>query len=128
MSKYPPTVVAVLVFLLANALVWIGFALLAVAGAHEGLPSEPAVRWIMAGLAFGCGCVLIGLAAALARRIRIAYFLVTAVLAVLAVLTVTDDVGWIDLAYMALVVIPLALLLKDRKWYLRQNSAGLNDR
>lgn len=128
MSKYPPTVVAVLVFLLVNAMVWIGFSVLAAAGAHAGLPSEPAVRWIMAGLAFGCGCVLIGLAAALARRLRIAYFLMTAVLAVLAVLTVTDDVGWIDLAYMALVVVPLALLLKDRKWYLRKDAAVQNDR
>ena len=128
MSKYPPTVVAVLMFLLVNAMIWIGFSVITAAGAHAGLPSEPAVRWIMAGLALGCGCILIGLAAALARRVRIAYYLITAILAVLAVLTITDDVGWIDLAYMGLVVVPLALLLKDRKWYLRKDAAMQNDR
>jgi hypothetical protein len=120
MIRHPPTVIALLAFLLVNALIWIGFAALAAAGAYAGLPADPAVRWLLAGAAFGCGLVLIGLTAALGRRVRIAYYLVTALLVVLAAATFTDDVGWVDMAYFVLVIVPLALLIKDRAWYLKR--------
>jgi lysylphosphatidylglycerol synthetase-like protein (DUF2156 family) len=121
MTKSPLSVNAVLGFLLLSAIIWIGFAVLVVADAYSGLPDDPAVRWIMAGLAFGCSGALFALTWALAKRIRIAYFLVSGLLALLAVLSITDDIGWADLLYLAIVVIPLVLLIKDRSWYLRKD-------
>jgi lysylphosphatidylglycerol synthetase-like protein (DUF2156 family) len=123
-SKYPLSVSAVLLSLLLSAFIWFGFAVLVLAGAHPGLPKDTAVQWIMAALAFGSGCALIVSAWALGKRIRIAYYLVTAFLAVLAVLTVADDVGWVDLVYLVIVIAPLVLMLKDRAWYLRKDRGA----
>jgi lysylphosphatidylglycerol synthetase-like protein (DUF2156 family) len=122
MAKYPVTVQAVLILLVLSVLIWIGFAFLTVTGAYPGLPDDPTVRFVMAGLAFGCGCVLAGLTRALANRGRIAYYLVTALLALLAVLSIADDIGWADLLYLAMVVVPLILMIKDRSWYLRKEA------
>ncbi len=127
MPKYPLSVYAVFTFLLLSVFIWIGFSVLVVTGAYKGLPDDPTVRWVMAGLAFGCSCVLLVLTWALAKRIRIAYFLVTASLAVLAVLSITDDIGWADLLYLAIVIVPLVLLIKDRSWYLQKDSGASNN-
>jgi chromate transport protein ChrA len=121
MTKYPLSVYAVLGFLLLSVIIWIGFAVLVVAHAYPGLPDDPTVRWVMAGLAFGCGGVLFALTWALAKRIRIAYFLVSGLLVLLAVFSITDDIGWADLLYLAIVVVALVLLVKDRPWYLRKD-------
>jgi chromate transport protein ChrA len=110
-----------------SVIVWIGFAVLTAAGAYRGLPENPAVRWIMAGLAFGCGGVLLILTWALARRIRIAYFLATGLLVLVAVFTLADNFGPADLLYLALVLIPLVLMIKDRSWYLHKESSLTRD-
>jgi len=67
---------------------------------------------------------LAGLALLLSRRSRLAFYLAVILLTIIAVLSVTDQVGWIDLAALAVSVIPLLLLLKDRAWYLRREAPG----
>jgi hypothetical protein len=45
-------------------------------------------------------------------------------LLLLAVLTITDEVGLADWIYLVIVAAPLLLLIKDRAWYLRKASAA----
>jgi lysylphosphatidylglycerol synthetase-like protein (DUF2156 family) len=76
----------------------------------------------MAGLAWASAAALAGLAILLGRRIRVAFYLAVILLAIIAVLSITDQIGWVDVASLGVSVIPLALLLKDRAWYLRQKA------
>jgi lysylphosphatidylglycerol synthetase-like protein (DUF2156 family) len=122
MTKYPFSVSTALIFLLLNALVWMGFTVLVALNAHPGLPEPRIAQWIMAALAFGSACVLMVLTLLLRKRVRVAYYLTLGSLALLAVLTITDEVGWADWLYLAIVVVPLLLLIKDRSWYLRHDS------
>jgi len=119
MPKKPITVPFAFVFILLNAIVWLGFTILLAWNLHPALPDSPVIRWIMGILAFGCACTLIVLAVLLARRIRLAYFPTLGLLALLILLTFTDEVGWVDLAYLVLATTPFILLIKDRSWYLK---------
>jgi lysylphosphatidylglycerol synthetase-like protein (DUF2156 family) len=124
MKKFPFTVSITLLFLTLNALVWLGFTALVALNLHPALPDQITVRWIMGILAFGSAGALIVLIILLGKRIRIAYFLTLGMLALLAVLTITDEVGWVDLLYLAIVVVPLILLIKDRVWYLAPTAGS----
>jgi hypothetical protein len=122
LGKKPVTATAAAVLLFLNALIWFFFAVLAGAGFHPALPESRTVQWVMAILAFGCACVLVALIILLGKRVRSAYYLTTGLLVLLMILTVTDDVGWVDLAYLTIVMAPLILLIKDRSWYLRRSA------
>jgi hypothetical protein len=118
MAKCPFSVWSTFVLLGFSAFIWLAFSILAAAGLHTALPESRTIQWIIAGLALACACALVVLIILLGRRVRGAYFLTTALLALLAALTVADEVGWADLAYLAVVVVPLILMIKDRAWYL----------
>lgn len=120
MPKKPFTVTIAFVFILFNALVWLGFTILIAGNLHPALPDLPAARWIMGILAFGCAGTLIALAVVLLRRVRPAYFLTAGLLALLVILTITDEVGLADLVYLVIAATPLILLIKDRSWYLKK--------
>jgi hypothetical protein len=121
MPKKPITVNLAFVFIILNALVWFTFSALIALNLHWALPDSPAARWIMGILSFGCACTLIATAVLLGRRIRGVYLPTLGLLALLAVLTITDEVGLADLVYLILVTTPLILLIKDRSWYLKRN-------
>ncbi len=120
MTKKPITVTLVFALIFLNAFVWLGFTILLAWNLHPALPDSPVIRWIMGILAFGCAGTLITLAVLLGRRNRIAYFLSAGLLALLVVLTFTDEVGWVDAIYLVLAGIPLLLMIKDRSWYLEK--------
>jgi lysylphosphatidylglycerol synthetase-like protein (DUF2156 family) len=117
MIRRPFSVTASIILVLLNALVWLFFAVIVALDLHPGLPDSSAVRWIMGLLAFGCACALILLAVLLAKCVRIAYIPALGLLGLLIVLTIADDVGWVDLAYLVLASTPLVLMIKDRSWY-----------
>ena len=121
MIRRPFTATATILLILLNALVWLGFTILLAWNLHPALPDSPALRWIMGILAFGCACALIVLAVLLARRIRWVYFPALGLLALLIVLTFTDEVGLADWIYLLLVTTPFILMIKDRSWYLMKN-------
>ena len=52
------------------------------------------------------------------RRSRLAFNAAAALLALIAVLSITDQFGLADLVSLLLSLVPLVLLLKDRTWYL----------
>ncbi len=122
MTKKPATVSVALLLLLLNALVWLAFAIIVASGAHPSMHVGDQVRWIMAILALLVAGVLLGLCIFIRRNNRIAYYLTLALLLVTSFLTITDQFGLSDLIVLAVMVIPLGLLIKDRAWYLQRDA------
>jgi len=116
----PPLSARVTVLLVSlDAIAWASFGILTAAGALPSLQQPFALRWVFASLALGAAAVLAALAVMLARRVRLAYFAALGILTAIAALSIADQVGLTDLISLALVVIPIVLLLKDRSWFLR---------
>jgi hypothetical protein len=124
MNRSPVTVRVALLLLALDALMWFTFGAVAAAGGISSIADLPALRWVMAALAWASAIALAGLAILLSKRIPFAFYLLVILLAVIAVLSITDQIGWVDLASLAISVAPLVLLLKDRAWYLRPTDAG----
>lgn len=107
-----------LAFILICAGIWFVFAIIVASGLHPALPDSVVYQWIMAGLAFLTAFFLLTMYFLLRKKIRVAFFLTIAFLVFLAILTLADDVGWIDLVVLLITLTPVFLLLKDRKWFL----------
>ncbi|MHB1296543.1 MAG: hypothetical protein ACYC4R_16310 [Anaerolineae bacterium] len=122
MHNMPRSVSIALLFLLLHALIWFGFAILAAAGLLVVVPQNALIRWGLAFLAALAAGALVGLTLLLRRRYRPAYSLTLAALGLLAVLTFTDQVGPADWVYFVLTLAPLALLIKERSWYLQRGT------
>jgi len=122
MKSAPNSVTAALMLILFIAAFWFAFAVITALGLNWSLERTGSYKWIMVVLALGAVLVLAGMAFFLRRRNRIAFYLSVAFLAVLAVLTIADQVGWIDLVTLIITLAALVLLLKDRQWYLQQGS------
>ena len=104
--------------ILINAAVWLSFAIIVGAGWHPSLPPGTNTRVVLALLAALAAGALVVLVVLLRKRSRAGYYLTLGALAVLAVLTVLDEVGLADLVVLGLTLGPLVLLVKDRRWYL----------
>jgi hypothetical protein len=120
MRHSPASVRVALLLLMLDALLWFAFGIVAACGGIASINHPAIVRWVMAGLACTSAAALAGLAILLGRRSRTAFFLAVILLAIIAVLSITDQVGLVDLVSLAVSIVPLALLLKDRGWYLRR--------
>lgn len=118
MSKRPLTVNICLLFILLNALVWLVLGILIAVHAHPGLPDLPYISAGMVAISLLFTACLVGLAFFVARRNHRAYYLAIAFFAGTALLTFFDDVGYSDLVVVGLNLIPILLLIKDRRWYL----------
>lgn len=79
------------------------------------------VQWMILLLAFGGSILFVVLAVYIGKRNRIAFYLSMFLLAIVAILSVTDQFGLLDLLSLLISLIPLVLLLKDRNWYLQRN-------
>jgi len=120
LRQAPRTVTIAFLLIIANALVWIGFALFVLTGILPGLPGGENARFAMALLALIAAGALVALGILTRRRNKWGYVLTVAALVFLIVLTVADQVGLADLAVLVLVLVPLVLLIKDRDWYMRR--------
>jgi hypothetical protein len=118
MVKRPLSVTIAWIFILLNALIWVAFGLLVAAHAHPALPDQPVIQGLMAFLSFAAAAVLLGALILLRKHNRWAYFLAIAFFAAASILTIFDQFGLIDLAVLLINLVPIALLLKDRNWYL----------
>ena len=119
MKRSPKTVAATLILILLNAAFWFVYAIITILTSDKADSISYVSRWIFSFLALGTAAVLVVLFFLLRKRIRFAYFIALIVLALLAVLSLTDQVGWPDVFSLLLSVIPFVLMLRDRKWYLR---------
>jgi hypothetical protein len=118
MPRLPKTIKITLILIALNAVFWLGYAASAVRGALDPADSVSLMVWIMAGLAFISAVALAVVAVLLRRRARIGYYLGLPLLALIAVLSVTDQVGLLDLFSLAISLTPLILMVVDRRWYL----------
>ena len=124
MERTPTSVTATLLLIILIAIFWLVFAVIVLIGAHPSLPSEGIFKWIMLVLALGTSIVLAGLVILLRKRIRLAFYFGVVVFATIAVLSITDQIGWSDLAMLVINLVTLGLLIKDRAWYLRSGEAA----
>jgi lysylphosphatidylglycerol synthetase-like protein (DUF2156 family) len=122
MSSRPFFVSVSWFFILLNAMVWLGLGVIIAANAHPALPDLPLLKKVLAGLSFfGAGCFLVAFFFLLKRK-RFAYYLALVLLAGTALLTFFDQVGWTDLVILAVNIVPIILLIKDREWYLHRKA------
>ena len=124
MSKRPLSVSVTWIFTGLNALIWLGLGAIIALNAHTALPDNPWVKGIMAVLSLGVGGTLLGLLILLIRHFRPAYYAALGFLMLTALLTIFDEVGWIDLVVLGTNLVPVALLIKDRTWYLPARTPG----
>ncbi|MER2598822.1 MAG: hypothetical protein ABTQ73_04835 [Caldilineales bacterium] len=122
MNSLPRTVTLTLGLILLNAAFWLGFTLFAAAGAIPGIALSDTVKWSMTALALAAAVALIVLVLLLARRVRPAFYLAVVVLTGIALLSITDQFGLLDLLSLLLSLAPLFLLLRHRAWYLRSDG------
>lgn len=108
MARASTWVAAARVLIALNALIWFGFALIVAIGAHPAMPASALVRGVMivGGLLAGAG--LTALALLLGRRRKWIY---------LAALSISDQVGLVDLVVLAATLAPIVCLLRGRSWY-----------
>jgi hypothetical protein len=100
-----------------NALIWLGFGLIVASGAHPAVPDSAVLRWIMGVGGLLAGAALAVLALLLGRPRRWVYLVSLTALAVLAALSIADQVGLADLAVLAIQLAAIACLLRGRAWF-----------
>jgi len=123
--KHSLSVSILIVFIYINSLVWLAFGLIIVFDAHPSLPDLPLIKIGMAFLAFIIAGILVVLGFLITKQSRIAFFLTSGLLLITALLSIFDDFGLADLAFLILNLVPLVLLFKDRGWYLQTKSHPL---
>lgn len=111
-----------LFFILISALFWLGFSIIVATGFHPALPDHKLYQGIMAGLAFLSAAFLFFLYFLLRSKNNFAFYLTIAFLTFLAILTVMDDLGIIDFLVLIITILPIVLLIKDRKWYFQPRT------
>ncbi len=122
MIKHSPSISITIVFIYLNALVWLAFGVIVAFDAHPSIPNYPLLISGMAILAILIACIFLVLGIYVTKRNRIAFFLTVGLLVLTSLLTILDDFGLIDLAFLIINMIPLILLIKDRAWYLQEYS------
>lgn len=118
MLKLPLTVKITQILLLIQALMWLVFGVIILLGLHPALPEGGLYRWGMGGISILAAIVLVVLMRLLRKRVRPAWYLTMLALFASFLVILFDDVGWVDLAVMVGVFLPMVFLLIDRDWYL----------
>lgn len=118
MTHRPLSVTVTFALILLNAAIWWLFSVIVAAGLHPALPNTPIYKVFLSIATFGVAGVLTWLPVFLKRRSRAGYFLTLAFFGLTTLAFLFDDFGWVDLAFLAVTLLPAALLLRDRNWYL----------
>ncbi len=118
MKNQAPNVNATFLLIKLNGFIWLGFGLLILLGAHPSYENADVLRWAMSAISLLTAASLASLLFFLKRRNRIAYWLLVALLSAMIFATMFDQFGWADLIFVFISALPLALLIKERRWYL----------
>jgi len=121
MNRQPITVTITIILILISAAFWLFYAVYVAIAGVPSFPNAGAGRWIMAGLSFCVSVFLIGMVILLKRHNRLFFMAGIIFLGIIATLSITDQIGWIDLAVLLVNLAALLLLIKDRTWYLQTN-------
>jgi hypothetical protein len=119
MDTRPRSVSVTYGFIILNICIWFALGIIIVFNLHPAMPDQPLVKGVMAILAIAAAGTLLGIFIFLRKHSRLAYYLALAFFCVSSLLIIFDDVGLVDLIVLAINVIPLILLIKDRGWYLQ---------
>lgn len=122
MKKYPLTVSFTLFGVLGNMMVWLVFGMLVAAGLIPGFPDLPIIVALIVVASLTIAGTHAFLFIFLRRRNRIAYFIALGLFSLSCTVTFLDEVGIMDLLFLASNLIPLILLLCDRRWYLQSGK------
>lgn len=118
MKNTPRSFLAALVLILIQAVFWLIFSFLAASGSLPDPLASGTGRWMMAMLAFGVAVLLGSLVLYIHRRRRTAYYGSLIILALIAILSITDEVGLFDWISLITSLGALALLIYSGSWYL----------
>jgi hypothetical protein len=119
MNHPPKSVLITLVIISLNAAFWFIYALIVAFGNIRSFAALGIGKWIMIVLALGSSLALVGVVIFLRRHNRSAYYFALILLAIISVLSITDDFGFLDLFSLLISIIPFGLMIKDRTWYLQ---------
>lgn len=120
MIKRPTVATLALGLIGLIAVIWAAFGGIVAANAHPAMPDDPGIRAMTTFVSFFIAAAFLIMGIFLARQNRWAYQVTLFSLGVFILVTFLDEVGWADLAFIGLCVLGLGLLLKERKWFMRQ--------
>jgi lysylphosphatidylglycerol synthetase-like protein (DUF2156 family) len=121
MNKRPITITISLVLMALSALVWLVFGLSIVTGLHPTIAFDNLINQVMAILSLLCASVLSLLVIFLARRSKLAYWVSVPLLALVAIFSLADELGFADLASFLVSTVALVCLVAGRRWFFIQN-------
>lgn len=123
MTDAPITVKITKIMLILNGLFWLVFAVITAANLIP-IGVNTILRWVMAVLAFDGALVLIGLAFLLPKHNRWIYFIGFTLSAMMAIVSLLDELGVMDIASFLFNLVILILLIKDRIWYIGSKKSS----
>ena len=106
-----------------NILFWLVLGVIIAINRHPSLPVPSQMKAILAGMSIGMAVILSILFFFILRRSHRAYYLSLVFFAMTAFLTIIDEVGYSDIIILILNVLPIILLVTDRKWYLQDRPS-----
>jgi hypothetical protein len=118
---------AAYLLILINALFWLIFALFAALGALPASLSSGPLRWGFIFLALCTSFSLVFLVFLLNSRKKAAYYLIMFELTLISILSVTDEVGFLDFFILVVSAAAIVILFLNRSWYLNSSNTQLGD-
>ncbi len=123
--KVPTTVKLTIGLMLAVSVVWFLFGLLTVMNRVMSIPVG-VVRYAIGFTAIGFSLATALAAFFLRKRNRLVYLATIALFGMLLIVSFFDELGWTDILLICATIATLILLIKDRRWFLRDEQAGSN--
>ena len=106
--------------ILLNGAIWAGFAIFTLLTRNDSHTGISTATWIMSTLALASALALAVVILLLRQHRRSGYYLGLILLTLIAILSITDQVGLLDVLSLLISLAPLILLIRDRKWYLQK--------
>lgn len=125
MNRRPLTVTINLAFILVNAVIWLILGIIIALDIHPAPAESPAMKTGMAIISIIISALLLVFTFFLYRHNRMVYYYSLAFFIFTSILTVFDDFGVADLAFLIISIVPIILLLKDRRWYIQDRQKSL---
>ena len=120
LKNNPVSVNIAMAFIFLTALTWVAFGIIVLGNFHPAFPVEPLLRWRLGITAIAGGLVMAILGYLLLKNKRLAYWVVLGGLAMMSLVNLLDDVGWVDVMVALISLLPFILLIKDWHWYLQR--------
>jgi drug/metabolite transporter (DMT)-like permease len=108
------------ILILLNAAIWAGYTVYTLLNRNTSGTGLSAATWIMSALALASALALVVVVLLLRQHRRSGYYLGLILLTLIAILSITDQIGLLDILSLLISLAPLILLVRDRKWYLKK--------